>query len=57
MSVAYSAIAQVVGRLRKNSVREALCIRARLQSCRRDNKKMSGFSPCGIFSYLQFGSG
>jgi|ERR1035438_8771781 hypothetical protein len=36
----------------KYSNRLEFCIRARLQSCRRDIRKTSGFSPCGIFSAI-----
>jgi hypothetical protein len=46
------------GSLLQNSIETAKSVRARLQSCRKSNKIMLGFSPCGfVFSNLQFRSG
>ncbi|MGD0548085.1 MAG: hypothetical protein ABR991_09725, partial [Terracidiphilus sp.] len=33
----------------KEALIKSLCIRARLQSCRKRNKIKPGFSPCGMF--------
>jgi hypothetical protein len=47
-----------LGSLLQNSIETAKSVRARLQSCRKSNKIMLGFSPCGfVFSNLQFRSG
>ena len=44
--------------LLQNSIETTKSVRARLQSCRKSNKIMLGFSPCGfVFSNLQFRSG
>jgi hypothetical protein len=38
--------------LLQNSIEIAISVRARLQSCRKSNKKTLGFSPCCIYIQL-----